>query len=104
MEVDSKEPKEEEAKPAEEEEKKVVEEPELPFEIKKNPARVTVAQMKYISMDVDERYAPIRNNKGDWFGIVMLKDLKPELSRKLIIHHPPSSFILFILFFFLSFL
>merc|ERR1712100_173159 len=56
--------------------KKKKEEPRM--EIKQNPSRITLGQLKYISCDVDTRYRPIRmTNKGDLFGIVMLKDLKP---------------------------
>jgi len=59
-----------------EEKKKKKEEPRM--EIKQNPSRITLGQLKYISCDVDTRYRPIRmTNKGDLFGIVMLKDLKP---------------------------
>lgn len=56
--------------------KKKKEEPKR--EIKHNPCRIQLAQLKYLACDVDERYVPIRlTNKGDLFGIVMLKDLKP---------------------------
>jgi len=81
MEVDKKEEqaKLEEQKKKEEEEQKKKEEaekkpPEPDFEIKSSPARVTLAQVKYLSFDVDERYKPV---KEDAFGIVMLRDLKP---------------------------
>jgi len=58
------------------EKKKKKEEPKM--EIKHNPCRITLGQLKYLACDVDERYVPIRlTNKGDLFGIVMLKDLKP---------------------------
>merc|ERR1711879_283665 len=75
---DEKEEKKEEPKEGEEkkEKKKKKEEPKM--EIKHNPCRITLGQLKYLACDVDERYVPIRmTNKGDLFGIVMLKDLKP---------------------------
>eukprot|EP01095_Lingulamoeba_sp_RSL-Kostka_P018232 TRINITY_DN991_c0_g1_i1.p1 TRINITY_DN991_c0_g1~~TRINITY_DN991_c0_g1_i1.p1 ORF type:complete len:125 (+),score=84.70 TRINITY_DN991_c0_g1_i1:55-375(+) len=52
---------------------------ELEFEIKHNPARVTLAQLEFISLNHDERYVPIRSEQGDSFGIVILKDTKPDL-------------------------
>lgn len=48
------------------------------MEIKHNPCRITLGQLKYLDCNVDERYKPIRlTSKADLFGIVMLKDLKP---------------------------
>jgi len=44
------------------------------FEIKTNPARVTLAQVKHLST-VDERYKPVKET--DVWGIVLLKNLKP---------------------------
>jgi len=56
--------------------KKKKEEPK--FEIKSNPCRVPLGQLKYLACDVDKRYCPVRfTNKGDLFGIVVLKDLLP---------------------------
>jgi len=56
--------------------KKKKEEPKS--EIKSNPCRVPLGQLKYLACDVDKRYRPIRfTNKGDLFGIVVLKDLQP---------------------------
>merc|ERR1711988_637022 len=57
-------------------------EPEPPFEILQNPARVTVAQVKYVTFDADERYVPVE--KGEISGIIMLKDLKPDQPEELI--------------------
>jgi 26S proteasome regulatory subunit N2 len=73
---------EEKKKKEEEEEKKKKEEakPEPEFEIKENPARVTLAQQKYLSFDVDEKWKPIKEKEGEVVGIVMLKDLKPEVA------------------------
>jgi len=86
MEVEKKE--EEEKKKKEEEEKKKKEEekkePEPDFEIKENPARVTLAQVKYLNFDVDERYRPVKQKEGEVFSIVMLKDLQPEKPEQLV--------------------
>jgi len=57
-----------------EEEKKPEEEEPL-FEIKTNPARITILQTHHLSFDVDTRYQPIKQH--DVFGIVVLRDLKP---------------------------
>lgn len=88
MEVDQKEPKdvemkdvemkEEEAKKKEEEKK----EPEPAFEIKSNPTRITPAQRKYLSFDVDERYKPISDAGSS--GIVMLLDTQPDKPEELV--------------------
>jgi 26S proteasome regulatory subunit N2 len=53
---------------------KKVEEKEPTWEIKTNPARVALGQLKYLTFDVDTRYQPIK--KDQVFGIVILKDLK----------------------------
>lgn len=78
MEIEKEEEKkkkeEEEKKKKEEEEKKKQEVPEADFEAKSNPARVTLAQVKFLSFTVDSRYSPV---KEEGFGIVMLKDRKP---------------------------
>jgi len=59
------------------------EEPEPDFEIKSNPARVTPAQVKYLSFPEDERYAPIK--KGvDVFGIVLLRDKNPGAEEHIV--------------------
>jgi hypothetical protein len=39
-------------------------------------------QIKYLSFDVDPRYQPIKTN--DTFGIIILKDIKPELPEELV--------------------
>jgi 26S proteasome regulatory subunit N2 len=57
-------------------------EPEPLFEIKQNPARVTLPQVKHITFDVDTRYTPVK--KGDVFGIVVLKDNTPGEPENLI--------------------
>jgi len=78
MEVE--EPKKDEPEDKEKKEvakKKKKEEPKM--EIKHNPCRIPLGQLKYLACDVDKRYEPIRfTNKGDLFGIVMLKDLSPN--------------------------
>jgi len=77
MEVDTK-PVEEKKEEKKEEEKKEEEkkpDPEPSFETKSNPARVTANQVKYLSFN-DERYTPVK--EGEVFGIVMLKDNKPQ--------------------------
>jgi len=75
--------KEEEKKESEEKKKRRKKEPTS--EIKQNPARITVEQLKYISFKDDERFQPIRSNKkGDLFGIVVLKDSKPELPEDIV--------------------
>ena len=61
--------KEEEEKKKEEKEKK-----EESFEIKQNPARVTVSQRAFISKE-DGRWQPL---KKDMFGILLLKDTQPD--------------------------
>jgi 26S proteasome regulatory subunit N2 len=59
-------------------------EPEPESEVKQNPARVTLQQAKYLSFDIDERYKPIKTTPGEVFGIVMLKDLKPDAPEELV--------------------
>jgi len=70
---DKEEKKEEEKKPEEKEED---------FEIKSNPARITVQQTHFLSFDVDTRYQPIKQR--DIFGIVVLRDLKPGEPEELV--------------------
>jgi 26S proteasome regulatory subunit N2 len=70
-------PKEEEKK---KEEKKEEKEPD--FEIKNNPARVTRAQVKYLSFDISDRYSPVRSSHVS--GIVMLHDNKPGQPEELV--------------------
>jgi len=75
--------KEEEKKESEEKKKRRKKEPTS--EIKQNPARITVDQLKYISFKDDERFQPIRaNKKGDLFGIVVLQDSKPDLPEEIV--------------------
>lgn len=66
-------------KETEEKEKKEVK-PEPTFEVLNNPARVTPTQLQHISFDVDSRYVPIVSD----YGIVLLKDTKPEEKEELI--------------------
>ena len=61
--------KEAEKKQSEEAKK---EEPEPDFEIKENPARVTLQQGLYLSFDTDDRYTPIK--RDEFSGILLLKD------------------------------
>jgi len=60
----------------------VASEKEPNFEVKQNPSRVTLPQVKYLSFDVDDRYVPIK--KGEVFGVIVLKDTKPQLSEELV--------------------
>jgi 26S proteasome regulatory subunit N2 len=63
----------------EEGEKKKKKEKEPDFEVKENPARVTPAQLKYLSFDRDDRYVPIKFANGIVeLGFVMLQDKKPD--------------------------
>jgi len=91
MDIDNKKEEEEKKKKEEEEaaEKKKKEEaekkePEPEFELKENPARVTLGQVKYLTFDVDERYRPVKDKEGEVVGIVMLKDAKPESPEQLV--------------------
>jgi 26S proteasome regulatory subunit N2 len=54
--------------------------PEPTFEILNNPARVTPTQLSVISFDVDPRYVPVAME----YGIVLLKDMKPEEKEELL--------------------
>jgi len=63
------------------EKKKAAEKPEPEFEPLDNPARVTRAQLKYITFDVDPRYVPITEGVH---GITLLKDTKPGESEDII--------------------
>lgn len=87
MEVDEKEKKDD--KMEVDEEKKPEEEkvPEPDFEILQNPARVTRAQIKVISFDVDQRYQPVTEGV---MGVVMLKDNKPGEPEEIITGGVPS--------------
>jgi len=67
--------KDEKAEKKEEEKVPEKKEPEPDFEMKSNPARVTLLQVKYLSFNVDARYQPVREEEA--FGIVMLKDSMP---------------------------
>jgi len=83
--VDSKSPEKKEEVEKKEEEKKPEEkkpDPEPEFEIKNNPARVTGNQVRFLSFNIDERYTPIK--EGEVFGIVMLKDNKPQEAENFI--------------------
>jgi len=83
--IEKKEDEEEKKKREEEEKKKKEEEDrknEPRFEIKSNPSRTTLSQLKYLSFEVDPRYVPVK--KGEAFGIVMLKDTKPGEKEEII--------------------
>jgi 26S proteasome regulatory subunit N2 len=62
-------------------------EPEPTFEVLENPARVTRAQLKFISFDVDPRYRPVTEGV---MGVVMLKDLKPGEEEQIITEGVPA--------------
>jgi len=79
MQIKEKEEKEKEVEKEKENEKEK-EEPE--FEILSNPARVTLRQKTFITFDVDDRYSPVKTD--DLFGIVLLKDNKPELPEEFV--------------------
>jgi len=66
--------------------KKKEEEPE--FEELKNPARVTYKQKRYLSFDVDDRYTPVK--RGEIFGIVLLRDNKPEQDEVFVTPSKPA--------------
>jgi len=68
-----------ETKEAEKKEKKPVK-PEVEFEILNNPARVTPSQLPFVSFTSDSRYVPIT----EAYGIVLLKDTKPEEKEELL--------------------
>jgi len=67
--------------------KKVPEKPEPEFELLDNPARVTRAQLKYITFDVDPRYVPISEGVH---GVILLKDTKPGETEDIIKGGVPS--------------
>lgn len=60
---------------------------EASFEILQNPTRVTRAQFRHISYDVDERYKPVTDVA---YGVVVLRDLKPGVEEDLITTNVPS--------------
>jgi len=62
--------------------------PEPTFEILQNPARVTRAQYRHITYDVDERYKPVTEAA---YGVVILRDLKPEDTEDLIASSVPTA-------------
>ena len=66
-------------------EEKPVKEPN--FEFLQNPARVTRAQFRHITYDVDERYKPVSEMA---YGVVVLRDLKPGVEEDLITTTVPS--------------
>lgn len=66
-------------------EEKPVKEPN--FEVLQNPARVTRAQFRHITYDVDERYKPVSEMA---YGVVVLRDLKPGVEEDLITTTVPS--------------
>jgi 26S proteasome regulatory subunit N2 len=62
--------------------------PEPTTEVLQNPARVTRAQFRHISYDVDERYRPISDAA---YGIIVLRDSKPNDQHDLITDAEPSA-------------
>jgi len=79
--------KQEKDEKGEAEKKKAAEKPEPEFELLDNPARVTRAQLKYITFDVDPRYVPITEGVH---GVILLKDTKPGESEDIIEGGVPS--------------
>jgi len=72
-----------------EEKKAVVKKEEEPeFVVLSNPARVTTRQRKFLSFDVDERYKPVK--QADLFGILMLKDNKPDQPEEYVTPSKPT--------------
>lgn len=57
-------------------------------EVLQNPARVTRAQYRHITYDVDERYRPVTEAA---YGVVILRDLKPQDAEDLISSAVPSA-------------
>ena len=70
----------------EKEEKEKKDEPN--FEVLQNPARVTPAQAKFITFDVDERYTPVRK---DAHGFVLLRDARPGTAEEFVGSAPPPA-------------
>jgi len=77
--------KEDEEKRKEKEEDKKKEEPD--FEELKNPSRVTWAQHRLIGYDAQQRYIPL---KQKLFGIVMLKDGRPNEPQQFVVPTAPK--------------
>jgi len=70
-------------------EQKEEKKPEPKFDILQNPARVTPSQLPYIKFDLNDRYVPVKfsgvNASADVeYGIMLLRDLKPEEPEKLV--------------------
>lgn len=85
MEIDKdgkeKTPEDKEKTPEKTEKKK--KEPEATSENKENPARVTLAQLPYVTFDTPEaRYTPVK--RGEVFGIVILHDNQPGAPEELV--------------------
>jgi len=76
-----------EDKDAEKKKATIPEKPEPEFELLDNPARVTRAQLKHITFDVDPRYVPITEGVH---GVILLKDTKPGESEDIIPGGVPS--------------
>lgn len=62
-------------------------EPELPFHILSNPARVTLAQRSTLMFPKSQRYQPIKSNLT---GFVMLNDTKPDEPEVLVTAKTPK--------------
>ncbi len=52
--------------------------PEPDFQIKSNPARITVPQLSFVQMERDARYVPVRVGGRTRIGVTMLEDTQPE--------------------------
>jgi 26S proteasome regulatory subunit N2 len=61
--------------------------PEAEFEIKQNPARVTVPQLQYVHLvrEPEARYVSVRQGKPR-LGVCILEDLRPNEETKLVKH------------------
>lgn len=71
--------------PTESADKAPVKEPSS--QVLQNPARVTRAQFRHISYDVDERYKPVTDAA---YGVVVLRNLKPNDAEDLITTTVPT--------------
>lgn len=68
-------------------EKEKEKEKEPDSEVLKNPARVTAAQQPLITYDKAQRYIPV---KSRLWGIVILKDGKPDEGEELVVTSAPK--------------
>ncbi|EGC36277.1 26S proteasome regulatory subunit S1 [Dictyostelium purpureum] len=82
-----KEEKEQKEKEDKEQKEKEEKEKEPVSERKQNPARVVPKQLQFVVFD-DSRYQPIKKNPA--IGIVMLKDLTPDVPEELVTKEKPE--------------